>query len=403
MNLLHFIRLFFCLFCIATYVSCNKPTQDPSLTIKKIGSDQLMTLNFKEIQDSIQIKLSDFATDFQFIPLETRPECLLQYSWCLVTRNYILNHAGEAGILQFSREGKFIRKLVSYGKGPIEVERSFSEAVDEENQVFILSSSGKAGYFMSFDLNSGTYLKNIPNAIPSYTRNMLLSKNRDLLCVPNKKPETGQPSDLIYRQTLDGKLIGGIHGPPGNIIKKGSTLYQFENEFRFSQMDDDTLFTVGQDKLKPYLAYNYGEPNPIGIDKVGYKRTSVVFEAKNFIFMSLFKIIGYEKSGSGSSFQSSSRGSVTWFCLDKAKRKVFLMKDIYNDFIGAGIQSQNIQAQPDGTIVMSYQAVDLKEIAEKALADPKTPPDIRQRMAKINMEVKADDNPVLIVGKLKTK
>jgi hypothetical protein len=77
------------------------------------------------------------------------------------------------------------------------------------------------------------------------------------------------------------------------------------------------------------------------------------------------------------------------------------MKDIYNDFIGAGIQSQNIQAQPDGTIVMSYQAVDLKEIAEKALADPKTPSDIRQRMEKINSTIKADDNPVLVVGRLK--
>jgi len=400
MNPRNIFRLLILLLCFNAF-SCSKPPQDPSLTIKSIGNDQLMTINFKEIKDSVKIKLSEFATDFQFIPLETRPECLLQYTWCLVTRNYILNHAGEAGILQFSREGKFIRKLVSFGKGPIEVERTFLWAVDEENQVLILSSSGKAGYFMNFDLTSGNYLENIPNAIPSYARNMLLTKNRELLCVPYKKPEADQSSFLLYWQTLDGKLSGSIPGPAGNIIKNGSRLYQFENDYRFSQRDDDTLYTVIQNKLKPYLTYNYGEPNPIGTDQVGYKITSVVFEARDFIFMNLFKIIGYEASGSGSSFQSSSRGAVDWLCLDKTKKKVYLMKDIYNDFIGAGIQSQDIQAQPDGTIVMSYQAVDLKEIAEKALADPKTPADVRQRMKKINTEVKADDNPVLMVGRLK--
>jgi hypothetical protein len=137
MNPLHSIRLFLCLFLFTTILPLGKQTQDPSLTIKKIGNDQLMTINFKKIKDSTIINLSDFASDFQFIPLETRPECLLPYVDCLVTRNYILCKAGEAGILQITRDGRFIRKLVTCGKGPIEVARYFQWAVDEERQSLI--------------------------------------------------------------------------------------------------------------------------------------------------------------------------------------------------------------------------------------------------------------------------
>ena len=90
-----------------------------------------------------------------------------------------------------------------------------------------------------------------------------------------------------------------------------------------------------------------------------------------------------------------------WICLDKIRKKAFLMKDIYNDFTGSHMQSSDIQAQPEGMFAIGYQAVDLKEMAEKALADPKTPADIRQRMEKIDAEIKADDNPVLVVGRLK--
>ena len=397
MNPSNHIRLICCLLCFFAFYSCNKPTQDPSLTIKPNGADQLMTINFKEIKDSTTISLSDFATDFQFIPLETRPDCLLKYASCLISKEYILCRAGEAGILQFSRNGRFIRKLVSCGKGPMEVSQTYDWAVDEENQTLLLSSFGKTGYFLSFDLKTGNYLKDISNAMPSSSWHMLLTANKELLCVPYKKPDPGLPSCLLYWQSLDGKLTASIPGPAGNIIKNGSTLYQFDNEYRFSQKDDDTLYKVVDHRPIPYLAYNYGEPNPIGVDKVGYKTTSVVFETKDLVFICLFKIISVTRSSNG----FSSGGAVDWICLDKTLGKAFLTKDVFNDFTGSPVQSQEIRVQPDGTVILSLQAVDLKEIAEKALADPKTPADIRQRMEKINAVVKADDNPVLVVGRLK--
>jgi hypothetical protein len=397
MNFQPAFRPIIILFILAAFGSCKSTIEDPTLTVKTIGEDQLMTINFKEIKDSIQINLSAFAADFEVVPLETRPECLLKYALCLISNKYILCNAGEAGILQFSRDGKFIRKLVSYGKGPIEVERSPQWAVDEENQILFLTTFGKAGYFMSFSLTTGSYLNNIPNAVPSYARHMFLTTEGEILCVPYKKPDPDQPSCLLYRQTREGELTGKINGPANLVIQNGSTLYQHEDDFRFSQRNDDTLYNIKNDILIPFLAYNYGEPNPIGTENVGYKTTRVIFEAQNYIFLSHFKITSVTRNESG----YSSGGSVAWLCLDKGQKKVFLMKDIYNDFIGSGIQSQSVFVQGDGTVFMAYQAVDLLEIAEKVVADPKTPAILRQRLEKISREVKPDDNPVLIVGKLK--
>ncbi len=325
MNFIKAVKPIIILLIFVAFGSCHRTSEDPSLTVKNIGKDQLMTLNFKEIKDSIQVNLSAFAADFEFVKLETRPECLLEYAWCLISGKYILCNAGDAGILQFSRDGKFIRKLVSYGKGPIEFERMTQWAVDEEKQILYLTTFGKAGYFMSFSLTTGSYLNNIPNAVPSYPLNMLLTEKGELLCVPYKKPVSGQPSYLLYYQTPDGKLTGSIQGPDGNFITTGTTLYQFENEYRFSQMNDDTLYSIRDYQLIPYLSYNYGEPNPIGTDREGYKRTRVNFEAKEFIFMNLFKIVSVERTANS----TSSRGAATWLCLDKTQKKVFLMKDIY--------------------------------------------------------------------------
>jgi hypothetical protein len=71
---------------------------------------------------------------------------------------------------------------------------------------------------MNFDLKTGACLKAIQNAVPSSSVHMMLTGKRRLLCVHGKMPEPGQPSYLLYRQTLDGKLTGSIQGPAGHII-----------------------------------------------------------------------------------------------------------------------------------------------------------------------------------------
>jgi hypothetical protein len=98
------------------------------------------------------------------------------------------------------------------------------------------------------------------------------------------------------------------------------------------------------ERLVPYLAYNYGEPNPIGHDKVGYKITHVILEVNDYLFSYLYKV--YEVSRRSDGYSSS--GSAMWICLDKNQKKAFLMKDIYNDFTGSHMQSSDFQAQPDG-------------------------------------------------------
>ena len=71
------------------------------------------------------------------------------------------------------------------------------------------------------------------------------------------------------------------------------------------------------------------------------------------------------------------------------------------DFIGSNVQSQSVYIQPDETVYLDFQAVDIREIAEKGLADPNTPGPVRCRLKFIEEKISADDNPVLLIGRLK--
>ncbi len=128
-----------------TLVSCA-PKGDNTVALIKHGKNLEYHLLIDQIVDSIDIKLSEIASDFEFIPLETKEECLVTVgNSSHLGEKYFVFEVRSKGIYQFSRDGWFIRKIVEHGKGPTEFLRG-SWTVDEKTMLYTLNKKEKKAY-----------------------------------------------------------------------------------------------------------------------------------------------------------------------------------------------------------------------------------------------------------------
>ena len=99
--------------------SCVGKTNDSNAI--DIDGHKVHFIDLRAVSDTTAKSLSDFITDVSFVKLETNEESVVSYGKWIIGKKYLLIFIQKHGILQFSRDGKFIRKLVSVGKGPQEI------------------------------------------------------------------------------------------------------------------------------------------------------------------------------------------------------------------------------------------------------------------------------------------
>lgn len=88
------------------------------------------------------------------------------------------------------------------------------------------------------------------------------------------------------------------------------------------------------------------------------------------------------------------------FIFDTKTNRTSLIGQIKNDFLGSN-EKFYTQFHHNGLVTMTYQALDLREIADSVSKVPDIPKELKTRMEHILSTVNENDNPVLIVGKLR--
>ncbi|MFA6129112.1 MAG: 6-bladed beta-propeller [Bacteroidales bacterium] len=380
---------------IVLVASCSH--KDQSITLIEQKGETLMIMNLKNITDSIKINLSDIATDLRFIQLETRPDCLISNATYYITDKYVLART-KSGIYQFDHLGKFIRVLVSRGQGPREYETA-EWVIDEKNQRLILADEQKTGYLLYFDLKTGEYLGDIPKAIPGVTRKFAITAYGSLACVPYVTPGGATDTYYLFWQDIQGKLIDAIKGPPDLAIWHDNYLEPIPEGYRYmlAHSNKDTIYTIRDKSLIPFLAFNYGEEVPDNMETPGYRSMKIVLETDQYLILSKLQLSEVLTSGD--------RTSTSWtgseYLLDKQQQKAYLIPGIYNDFIGAALPAQMYRKLPNNKIYNILQAFELIGMAERAIDNPKSDQKLIGRMSDIRDQVSREDNPVLVVGALK--
>jgi hypothetical protein len=354
-------------------------------------------INMKGIRDSTRINLTDIAANLRFIPLETLPECLISRASYYITNKYILAKTRTA-IFQFDVNGKFIRVLTVQGQGPME----FSSAewvVDEKKDLLILADEQKPDFFMSFDLKTGAYQGDIPKAIHGITRKFALTRYGSLACVPYMNPGDYPHQYFLYWQNLEGALLDTVKGPPDLAIYRDNYLQPISEGYRYMLAinNSDTIYTLENKVLNPYITFNHGEDVPENMETVGFRHMKLALETNNYLFLFKNQISEVNTTGPNT--------SISWisneYLFDKNQNKAFLVSGIFNDFLGTMQPVQFFKTLPNDFLYTSLQALELIGIADRAIDSPKSDQKLIHRMTQIRDQIGREDNPVLLVGQLR--
>lgn len=176
-------------------VACGQKQPAPaSSEIKPKGPIHIQLPESHEYKNTLPFTLADIATDIRYIPLETTPDCLIARE-CTpkFTKDYIFI-ASQGILLQFDRQGKFLRRINVLGKGPENCTvRSYG--IDEKNRlIHILDMIYHNIHTFSFD---GQHIKTLRNPFAGV-------------------PDLYDPDEFVYDQEKGNLIFIGFEDGKGN-------------------------------------------------------------------------------------------------------------------------------------------------------------------------------------------
>ncbi|MDR2232170.1 MAG: DUF4934 domain-containing protein [Tannerella sp.] len=272
------------LFGIVLLISCNNQgnkTVDRSVINIEQG-----------LQGLTRLKTSDFGKNIRFIPLETPDNGLIGRTPIInVLNNYIVVESQRTCLLFDKKEGSFIAEIGHFGQGPQEYTDAFSWTDEKEEFLYFRRAPNT---LLKFDMqgNFGGQIQFTPLGLASYYewddtgiigyfdgmnmsgQNMLGFYDKDGLLkdsIPHFSPTSQIATDQIagisvFRDTLYGiwSRTGVINIDFKNddkqlITQNAAKMWRYNGNVRFKEDFVDTIYTVSDNKLTPYMTFQTGQ------------------------------------------------------------------------------------------------------------------------------------------------
>lgn len=209
-------------------------------------------INFKKYIRNIQtINLSSIGKEVSYIPLETAPECLIKsINKILFSDSYIFISELNR-LLQFDKNGKFIRPIGSSGRGPEEYSHISDFCIDEQKkEIYIISIYSPKIWIFDFD---GIFKKTV--SLSFRPAQIALKDQNSLIFHLGNIPGNNDPSWIITNR--QGIVMVSIKNnlkrvnQPGLLVEH-TPLYSFANTIHFMEYGIDTLYCFSDSQKKPY-------------------------------------------------------------------------------------------------------------------------------------------------------
>lgn len=381
-----------------------------------------------EIIDSLEYIKLEYNPDFQIGSILGRPYISEDYIFILCSH--------KAGLLQFKRNGEFVRKIGSYGRGPGEYLQLRDFSVDEKKGMIYTIPNWKT-VLCTYDYSNGKFIEEIPISYLTGNEHSTYENN-----ISSVYPFSD--SDLLINPTGGGRsreskynVFYTINLSSGNIIRRNeSKLFGLENlkikakrspvlasipniiwydsndRLNFWESLNDTVFVVNSDFTKtPRIIVDFGsykldiQTALSEFDPAGYSNKLLILSnlcesSRYFFFLFAFQdryiSTAYDKT-TGDQYLLGSMSSEQ-FKISKQ------LRGIYNDIDGG---FSNMMQYDKNMWFASYSAIDM--------LDKLTPEYFNETRLKVKFPNKLDrlkefvfglddeDNPVFMIAHLKQK
>lgn len=251
------------------------------------------------IKNVITVNLSIIGKEISYIPFETTPECLIKsITKILVSDSYIF--VSELNrLLQFDKNGKFLRQIGSAGRGPEEYGYVNDFCIDDQKkEIYIISIYAPKLWIFGFD---GSF-KNTINLSFRPAQIVIKDKNSLMFHLGNI-PGKNDPSWIITNR--QGIVLASIKNnlkrvnQPGMLVEH-TPLYSFAKNIHFLEFGIDTLYYFQDSHKRPYAVFFLGdlkmEPDILVTssmvkDESLFKKfwISSIIEDSDFLFIKFFR------------------------------------------------------------------------------------------------------------------
>jgi hypothetical protein len=404
------ILLAFTVTFIICFNNCNSGDERPP-TDFEIPVDTFVSIDIDKIKNDIDLKLSDLADSLKIIALETNPTVLLGQSSFYANDKYILAF-DQNGIYKFGPDGKFIRKIISRGRGPEEVSVFTTYFVNEENNFIYLDDSQREEKFLVYDLRNERFLEPIKKCIRGKWTSFLLLNDSIIVGTTNNYIYDHSTPYALFYQNLKGDFISGLSHDKTVISCKDkifqvSSLMEGGSTLKVHFNYNDTLFNVIDNQFIPYLAITYNPPreNPPNANRKNGDRF-IFFPAVDSPGSLIIQVSITENfvQVSESALKAESRSD--YYLFNKYSGNTLKVKSYTDNFIGI---SQSAESEilnfpkmlPNGYIVVRYTPQDIYRAVSKKLNYVDFPKKINDQLLEISKNLKETDNPILLIGRVK--
>lgn len=404
------------LFLLLNISACKNVREETSVEPKNKPSI-LYTIDADNTKELIDLKLSDLTDSIRLVPLETNKQCLLdKNTHYYVSNKYILAYAKD-GVYKFSKNGKFIDKFVTTGHGPGEIFRgagSSTFVVDEKKDLLYIYDQMKDQRFLIYDIITGRFIGAINKAFKGYGT---FSPYNDSLIISSYIGYKDSINYAAYVQNINGDFISAIRHNKQMLNSNDKKVYQMsllhiaDTCFRISFSRNDTLFTIKDKDLIPYLALKFDRPRENPPKAKGEEGSRFIefpnAEAHDFMIVAVSikqDIIRYDGGA------AREKNSMLYLYFDKTTGKGTRIGTYSDDLIGAIYDVQQLSKQTDvplikfpevlsnGKFVIAYSPYEIMEAVEKGADYENYSIEIKSQLLNIAKNIKEMDNPILLTG-----
>jgi len=378
---------------------------------EKPESDLFFEINYEDIlKNSKVLHLSQITSDVEYIKLETSNDCMIRrLDKCYFTDSLIFI-GNRDHVLEFSRDGKFQRRIGSPGRGPGEIDliRSISILADKK-MIAVETNANRTMLYFSFD---GNVIKTVKIPDAAYTKVMNDGRNivYDFGAWGSNKytfsltDKTGDTISTVknycnWLNTSGGVLVSGGWQEP----------FTSKNNWFVKDKYNDTIYTITSDAIRPSYSINLGKyklpdelrPERLGLDKMQLYQENAI----NYFYVNLFE-------ASGKLFIVShcylAKGGWKYLIYDKKERIGIQLGDARNlptGFINdcdGGPDFWPVGTVNDNQVYAVLNVMSLKkEFEGKSNKSPVKYPDNQRALQKLISNSEISDNPILMTVNLK--
>lgn len=369
--------------------------------------NEVYTINPEKFSNE-QFTLSDIAENIHYVPLDNTCTIGLIYSLRINDKGLYIS-TKNIGIVQFTEQGKFVRNLAKKGEGPDEYYYGMDFTIDEENgNVYVVDKNkiriySPNGAFLR-DISTDAYIESAAGGIEILNSCLFL-------------PDYGTSGDLKYNwiilDTLGNLILNkkNIVQLTGQVLKGG--MYKNGGKLFYFNYLNDSIFSI-YPNFKDSLAYLFSNGDHrwpkegLELTKISqltpFFRLGNMFETKKFIFMeygyhnkSAFLLIDKKTKKTFQGFKEENVGLVNFV--------PYIINDVDG---GIPISLGNINlyyfVKNDIEYVASFMhPFELKAHVTSETFKKSTPkyPEKKKELEKLANSLDENDNPVLMLVKLK--